>query len=71
MKIGVITCVLSFFGYWLLVDFPDSNRKSWRFLNDRERAWIIRRVKADRGDDEVPKFRLGLFLRGGADWRVW
>ncbi|KAI1087127.1 major facilitator superfamily MFS-1 [Rostrohypoxylon terebratum] len=68
---GVITCLVAFLGYWLLVDFPDSKRKSWRFLDDRERAWIIRRVKADRGDDKVPKFRLGLFLRGGSDWKVW
>ncbi|KAI2464711.1 major facilitator superfamily MFS-1 [Annulohypoxylon bovei var. microspora] len=68
---GVITCLLALVGYWLLVDFPDSNRKSWRFLNERERAWIIRRVKADRGDTEVPKFKLSLFLKGGLDARVW
>ncbi|KAI0882003.1 major facilitator superfamily MFS-1 [Annulohypoxylon maeteangense] len=68
---GVLTCLLSFIGYWLLVDFPDSKRKSWRFLNERERAWIIRRVKADRGDTEVPKFKISLFLGGGLDLRVW
>ncbi|KAI1454011.1 MFS general substrate transporter [Annulohypoxylon moriforme] len=68
---GVLTCLLAMLGYWLLVDFPDSKRKSWRFLNEQERAWIIRRVKADRGDTELPKFRLGLFLRGGLDLRVW
>ncbi|KAI1767040.1 major facilitator superfamily MFS-1 [Hypoxylon sp. FL1150] len=68
---GVITCLLASLGYWLLVDFPDSKRKSWRFLNDRERAWVVRRVDADRGDVVVPKFHLGSFLKGGMDWRVW
>ncbi|KAL7626525.1 hypothetical protein AAE478_003297 [Parahypoxylon ruwenzoriense] len=68
---GVITCCLASLGYWLLVDFPDSKRKTWNFLNDRERAWIIRRVHADRGDTEVPKFRLGRFLGAGRDPRIW
>ncbi|KAI2626776.1 MFS general substrate transporter [Hypoxylon sp. NC1633] len=68
---GVLTCLLASLGYWLLVDFPDSKRKSWNFLNDRERAWVIRRVNADRGDVEIPKFELSRFLRGGMDLRVW
>ncbi|KAI0850320.1 MFS general substrate transporter [Daldinia vernicosa] len=68
---GVITCLLASLGYWLLVDFPDSKRKSWRFLSDRERSWIVRRVDADRGDAEAPKFKLSLFLKGGLDLRVW
>ncbi|KAI0180791.1 major facilitator superfamily MFS-1 [Hypoxylon sp. FL1284] len=68
---GIITCCLAALGYWLLVDFPDSKRKSWRFLNDRERAWVVRRVDADRGDVTVPKFSLMAFLRGGMDLRVW
>ncbi|KAI0377155.1 major facilitator superfamily MFS-1 [Hypomontagnella monticulosa] len=68
---GIITCCLASLGYWLLVDFPESDRKSWRFLTDRERAWIVRRVNADRGDVVAPKFKLTLFLKGGMDWRVW
>lgn len=68
---GVITCLIASLGYWLLVDFPESKRKSWRFLSDRQRAWIIRRVNADRGDVVAPKFKLSSFLKGGLDWRVW
>ncbi|KAK6953109.1 hypothetical protein Daesc_005409 [Daldinia eschscholtzii] len=67
----VITCLLASLGYWLLVDFPESKRKSWRFLNERQRAWVVRRVNADRGDVEAPKFRIGLFLKSGLDLRVW
>ncbi len=70
---GIITCVLAGIGAWLLVDFPDSTGHSvWRFLTDRERAWVIARVNADRGDAKLPPFRLGAYLRNGAsDWRVW
>ncbi|CAM1502709.1 Fc.00g074850.m01.CDS01 [Cosmosporella sp. VM-42] len=68
---GVLTCALGIAGYWLLVDFPDSHRKSWAFLNDREEKWIIARINKDRGDSVVPPFHLGSFIRGGKDWKIW
>ncbi|CAJ2509775.1 Uu.00g056750.m01.CDS01 [Anthostomella pinea] len=68
---GIITTVLGIAGYWLLVDFPDSTRKSWRFLSDPQRAWVVRRVNADRGDVATPKFKIRRFLGSGLDWKVW
>lgn len=68
---GLLTVVIGLGGYWLLVDFPDSDRKVWSFLNAKERAWIVQRVKADRGDSEVTDFDLRKFLGGAADWRIW
>ncbi|OHW97753.1 major facilitator superfamily transporter [Colletotrichum incanum] len=68
---GVLTCVLGLAGYWLLVDFPDSKRKDWSFLGERERAWIVARVNRDRGDAHMPAFNLRRFLGAGADWRIW
>ncbi|KAI1495546.1 major facilitator superfamily domain-containing protein [Biscogniauxia marginata] len=68
---GIITTALGIAGYWLLVDFPDSTRKSWRFLDDSQRAWVVRRVHADRGDTVVPKFQLSRFLSAGKDPKVW
>ncbi|KAI0540840.1 major facilitator superfamily domain-containing protein [Xylaria digitata] len=68
---GIVTILLGIAGYWLLVDFPDSNRKTWKFLSAKERAWVVNRVNADRGDVEAPKFRLSKFLSAGLDWRVW
>ncbi|KAI0103817.1 major facilitator superfamily MFS-1 [Nemania sp. FL0031] len=68
---GLLTVVIGFGGYWLLVDFPDSDRKVWSFLNAKERAWVVQRVKADRGDSEVTSFDLRKFLGGAADWRIW
>ncbi|KAI1172175.1 major facilitator superfamily domain-containing protein [Nemania sp. FL0916] len=68
---GIITILLGFAGYWLLVDFPESNRKTWKFLSDKQRAWVVRRIQADRGDVEAPKFQLSKFLGAGLDWRLW
>ncbi|KAI8625616.1 MFS general substrate transporter [Xylariaceae sp. FL1651] len=68
---GLLTVVIGFGGYWLLVDFPDSDRKVWSFLNDKERAWVVRRIKADRGDTQLSKFDLPKFLGGAKDWRIW
>jgi hypothetical protein len=53
------------------VDFPDSKRKQWSFIGERERAWIVKRINADRGDAVTPKFELKRFLAAGADWKIW
>jgi hypothetical protein len=68
---GVLTCALGVAGYWLLVDFPDSNRKSWSFLGQRERQWIVARIQHDRGDSEVPPFDIRKFFASGRDPKIW
>lgn len=68
---GALTIALGIAGYWLLVDFPDSKRKSWAFLSQRERDWVVQRIHLDRGDTAVSSFELGKFLRGGTDWKIW
>ncbi|KAK1749346.1 major facilitator superfamily domain-containing protein [Echria macrotheca] len=68
---GLITVVVAGLGYWLLIDFPDSKRKIWNFLDAREREWICARVHADRGDVQTPPFSLKEYLRVGRDWKVW
>lgn len=68
---GALTCVLGIAGYWLIVDFPDSSRTSWSFLGARERAWIVARVNADRGDATPEAFAAGKFFRAGLDWKIW
>lgn len=68
---GIITCLLGIAGYWLLVDFPDSKRASWRFLGDHERAWVVARVNADRGDAHVHEFSWVNFFKAGADPKIW
>lgn len=70
---GLITCAIGIGGYWGVVDFPDSTNRtpSWNFLTDRERAWIVAKVNADRGDAAVPPFALARFVRAGRDWKIW
>ncbi|KAH7202978.1 major facilitator superfamily domain-containing protein [Fusarium oxysporum] len=68
---GVITCALGISGYWLLVDFPDSTRKSWGFLGAHERAWVVDRIRRDRGDTAVPPFNVRKFLDSATDWKIW
>ncbi|EAQ83273.1 hypothetical protein CHGG_09677 [Chaetomium globosum CBS 148.51] len=68
---GIITVLLGFVGYWLLVDFPDAKRKSWSFLSAREKEWVCARVDADRGDVKPQPFSLAKYLRAGTDIKVW
>lgn len=68
---GILTIFIGLGGYWLLVDFPDSPRKSWNFLGDREKAWVVRRVNADRGDASTPKFDFKKFMAAGKDLKIW
>ena len=58
-------------GYLFLVDFPERAKNSWRFLNEREVQYIIRRVNKDRGDAELLPFTLGRFLRPALDFKIW
>lgn len=68
---GIITCIIGIAGYWLLVDFPDSDRTTWKFLGARERQWIVARIEKDRGDARITPFKLSAFLRSGRDWKIW
>lgn len=68
---GILTVAIGIAGYWLLVDFPDSKRKNWSFLGQREKDWICARVQADRGDVQAPPFNIWEYLKCGKDWKVW
>lgn len=68
---GILTCCIAIASYWLLVDFPDSNRKTWKFLGARERQWIVDRINADRSDSQIQKFNLKSFFKAGGDWKIW
>jgi len=43
---GIVTCAISIFGYFVIVDFPDKNK----FLTPEETAMIKQRVERDRAD---------------------
>lgn len=59
-------------GYFMLVPFPDAHpERCWGFLNEKEVAYVVARVNADRGDAATEAFTLGKFLRPGLDPKVW
>ncbi|KAL5356278.1 major facilitator superfamily domain-containing protein [Aspergillus floccosus] len=68
---GVITGCIGLAAFFMLVDFPDKAHRSWRFLNEKECAFIIRRVNRDRGDAEPEEFTVKNFLRHALDIRLW
>ncbi|KAK1585281.1 major facilitator superfamily domain-containing protein [Colletotrichum navitas] len=68
---GIVTCIIGIVGYFLLVGFPDAQKQTWKFLSEKETAWVISRVQNDRGDAKLPAFGIKKFLRGGGDVKVW
>ncbi|KAK2685555.1 hypothetical protein QWA68_015419 [Fusarium oxysporum] len=68
---GILTCLLAFVSYLLLVDFPDSETHLWSFLDQRAKDWIVARVNADRGDARPETFNLCKYLSPAKDWKVW
>ncbi|PGH05697.1 hypothetical protein AJ79_06713 [Helicocarpus griseus UAMH5409] len=68
---GVLTIIVGFLVYIFIVDFPDKAHKAWRFLNENECAFIIRRLNKDRGDGDAEPFSVGKFLRPALDLKIW
>ncbi|KAM5429141.1 hypothetical protein McanCB21832_007953 [Microsporum canis] len=68
---GVVSIVVSILSYIFLIDFPDRASGAWGFLNEKELAFVIRRVNRDRGDVHVEPFSLGRFLRPALDFKIW
>ncbi|KAJ5774691.1 hypothetical protein N7457_009587 [Penicillium paradoxum] len=68
---GVITGIIGILCFFFFVDFPDRAHKSWHFLNERECAFIIRRINKDRNDADMEAFSLKKFLKPALDIKNW
>lgn len=68
---GVITGLIGLLTLLLLVDFPDRAHKSWRFLSEKECAFIVRRINRDRSDADDEPFTLSRFLSPALDLKIW
>ncbi|KGO76716.1 Major facilitator superfamily domain, general substrate transporter [Penicillium italicum] len=68
---GVITGFIGILCFFFLVDFPDRAHKSWHFLNERECAFIVRRINKDRNDGDMEAFSLKKFLKPATDLKIW
>jgi hypothetical protein len=66
-----ITGFIGILCFFFLVDFPDRAHKSWRFLTERECAFVIRRINEDRNDGDMEAFSLKKFLKPAADPKIW
>lgn len=54
-----------------LVDFPDRAHKSFKFLTERECAFIVRRINRDRSDGDAEPFSFKRFLKPALDLKIW
>lgn len=68
---GAITCVAGIIAYPLIVDFPDSKRN--KFLNEREKRFILERLEQDQGGKTANdgKVNLPVIWKICKDWKVW
>jgi len=65
---GIITIVVAFASWWLIVPFPEH----CEFLTPEEKELMLARVKEDSGHDanEAP-ITAKLVLHHLKDWKVW
>ncbi|CAI7595445.1 unnamed protein product [Penicillium discolor] len=68
---GVLSCAVGVLTILFLVDFPDRAYKSWRFLSEKECAFIVRRINRDRADGDAEPFSLKRFLAPSLDMKIW
>ena len=71
---GIITCLVAALCYLFLLDFPENEHNSRRYLRplrQEELAFIIRRVNRDRADVIAEPFSLRLFLKSSLDFKIW
>ncbi|KAJ5500781.1 hypothetical protein N7453_009832 [Penicillium expansum] len=68
---GVLSCVVGLLTLFFLVDFPDRAYKSWRFLSEKECAFIVRRINRDRADGDAEPFSMKRFLAPSLDLKIW
>ncbi|KAL3454967.1 major facilitator superfamily domain-containing protein [Aspergillus heterothallicus] len=68
---GVLTFIVGILCMIFVVDFPDKGHNAWGFLNERECAFILRRLNRDRADANPEPFNIIKFLRPALDPKIW
>jgi MFS family permease len=72
---GVITVLIGLIGWYFIVDFPELAAKSStmqkKFLTQPEADFIVARIEKDRHDVVAEEFKLGKYLKGALDLKVW
>jgi hypothetical protein len=68
---GQLTCLAAIAGYFLIVNFPEHSGKLWKFIDEREAAFVVARIEKDRGDAIPEPFSIGIYLKNALDLKVW
>jgi len=71
LNIFQITAAIGILTLLFLVDFPDRAHKSWKFLSEKECAFIMRRINRDRSDGDAEAFELKKFIAPSWDPKIW
>jgi hypothetical protein len=65
---GIVTTVIAFLSFWLIVDFPDDAN----FLDPLERYVVLSRLKEDgQASHRAEMFRWQNFLAAYRDWKLY
>lgn len=64
---------MALFSYLVIVDFPElsTNSFGFKFLNEKEAAFVVARIEKDRHDAIPEEFKLGKYLKSALDLKVW
>ncbi|KAK2616353.1 hypothetical protein QQS21_000787 [Conoideocrella luteorostrata] len=69
---GILTCIVALVTYILVLGFPDVADAVCGFrLDKKEAAFMLARIELDRQDASPVKFKLGKYLAGGLDLKIW
>ncbi|ESU09302.1 hypothetical protein FGSG_03872 [Fusarium graminearum PH-1] len=66
---GTITVIAGIGSWFIIVDFPDSDRNT--FLTIEERAFVKARLAEDRGPEEHEKVTMKILATTAVDWKPW
>ncbi|KAI1074787.1 MFS general substrate transporter [Whalleya microplaca] len=66
---GALTCVLAVISWFIIIDFPHSDRNG--FLSAEETAFVRTRLAEDRGAEDQQKVTWAVFFDTVTDWKVW
>ena len=65
---GLLTCVIAVVAFFLVADFPEDAR----WVNEGERAFIVKRLAADQGESGIAKrITLQDVLEVFKDWKMF
>lgn len=66
---GAATCVIGILAYFVIIDFPESNRNT--FLKQQEKEVLRARLREDMGTADAEKVTRACIWMTCKDWKTW